>query len=474
VQEVSAQAHRMKPGMKVSAAVFGEWPASRITIGQDAKLWVDQGWLDFVCPMDYTDDTGYLRRLTEAQVQAVAGQCPLYIGIGAWRHDSVATLVDQIQSARELGADGFVLFSYEAGRTRDFISLLGEGQTKGQTYQPHHAPRASFTLPAAPFEGMPGAYEAGKELRGEVELTAESTLPQKAKSAQATIVLETTAGRRVAALGNLRTQTSAKRSVRLKVPQGLTRLALYGTLMLEDGKKMPFVRRSVRLRGLSAEEVQAIHAASEPPKVEGEGIKVGVTAGGYATATMIEALKHEAGIIPFELNRLTPDFLAVCDVVIVAQFRSPADLKREELQALADWVRNGGRAMLMHDAVGYRMHPVLFPEIGRGTDTGASRRISMSLPGPLFEGSGELDFDHSYYDHIRLEAGPAGTVMAREPKESGGAPVVIIGNAGKGRVVLNGLVTGLADGDKEVVPEGDEARLLAAAVRWLAAGVTPP
>ncbi len=468
VREVSERAHKMKPGMKVSAAVFGEWAASRISIGQDAKLWVDEGWLDFVCPMDYTNNTDYLRQLTEAQVKAVAGQCPLYIGIGAWRHESVATLVDQIQSARSLGADGVVLFAYESGKTREFISAIGEGMTRKQTYTPHRAPRASIAIPDGPFPDRPYAYEAGEGIEAEVVLRAESTLPEPIESASARIVLETTAGERLSGLGKMSTRDSTTRSVRVEVPEGHSRVALIGTMTFANGTKAPFVHRGPRMVGLSAEEVEAIRAEQEPPKIGGEGIKVGVTAGGYATASMISALKDASGIIPFELNRVSPDFLGVCDVLVVGQYKSPPNFPREAQEALVEWVRGGGGAMLMHDAVGYREHPVLFPEIGRGEAIGEEKMVVFRTPNPVMGGEtgvGHGGFEHSYYDHINITPGDKGAVIAQA---AGGSPVVVAGPVGKGKVVLNGMVTGLAAGDKEVAPEGGERDVLVRCIRWLA------
>jgi len=508
VKEVSQRAHQMKPGIKVSAAVFGEWAASRISIGQDAKLWVDEGWLDFVCPMDYTNDTGYLRKLTEAQVQAVAGKCPLYIGVGAWRHESVATLADQIQSARSLGADGFVLFAYESGKTQEFISAIGQGMTRKQTYTPHRAPVASISLPDGPYPDRPHAYEAGGRIEAEVRLTAKSTLPEPIKSASATIVLETTVGEKLAALGTIRMRRSATRSVRTEVhfggaehefellrdsatrsvrvavPEGHSRIALVGTMTFESGAKAPFVHRGPRMVGLSAGEVEAIRAEQEPPRVEGDGIKVGVTTGGYATASMVAALADAPGVIPFELKRLTPEFLDVCDVVVVAQFRSPADFPKEAQEALAEWVRRGGRAMLMHDAIGYRQHPVLFPSVGRGDAIGEEKTLTYRVPHPVMGDEaavGHAGFQHSYYDHITVNTGQAGKVLAFEVQRTadgspvvgasgagGGAPVVVAGPVGDGKVVLNGMVTGLAEGDREVAPVGGEREVLVRCVRWLA------
>ncbi|HJN17933.1 MAG TPA: hypothetical protein QGH10_20710, partial [Armatimonadota bacterium] len=74
-------------------------------------------------------------------------------------------------------------------------------------------------------------------------------------------------------------------------------------------------------------------------------------------------------------------------------------------------------------------------------------------------------FEHSYYDHILIEAAPGTIVGATDP---GGGAVTVGGEAGAGKVVLNGMVTGLATGDVEVAPEGGERDLLLLSVKWLA------
>mgnify|MGYP000700577408 CR=1 FL=1 len=40
----------------------------RDTIGQDWKLWCDRGYLDFVCPMDYTASSAQFRSATRRPV----------------------------------------------------------------------------------------------------------------------------------------------------------------------------------------------------------------------------------------------------------------------------------------------------------------------------------------------------------------------------------------------------------------------
>ena len=72
---------------------------------------------------------------------------------------------------------------------------------------------------------------------------------------------------------------------------------------------------------------------------------------------------------------------------------------------------------------------------------------------------------HTYYDHITLEAGPQGTVLATD---EAGNPVLVIGSYGTGRYAALGLVPGLDPSDQEVIPAGAECQLVQALVRWLA------
>ncbi len=79
---------------------------------QDWGHWVEAGLVDAVCPMAYTpeatrfaDDIAYARR--------VAGDRAVWAGIGAYRLTPSQT-VENIQTARKLGATGIVLFSYDS------------------------------------------------------------------------------------------------------------------------------------------------------------------------------------------------------------------------------------------------------------------------------------------------------------------------------------------------------------------------
>jgi len=116
VRRVAEGARQIRPGVKISAAVFRNWPVDRDGVGQDWKMWCDKGWLDFVCPMDYVDSNPAFRNMVMAQKEH-AGKVPLYPGIGlsCWKnpHDAVK-LAEQIAVAREAGLTGYTVFNYDA------------------------------------------------------------------------------------------------------------------------------------------------------------------------------------------------------------------------------------------------------------------------------------------------------------------------------------------------------------------------
>lgn len=112
VQRVSAKIRKEAPGVKISAAVFANWNTVSEELGQDWKLWVEKGYLDFVCPMNYTPDPETFRKWVNAQTNWVSGRIPLIPGIGVFRIPSVEGVAQQVKIAREQGTDGYILFDH--------------------------------------------------------------------------------------------------------------------------------------------------------------------------------------------------------------------------------------------------------------------------------------------------------------------------------------------------------------------------
>jgi len=132
VKAVSEEAHRLKPGIKISAAVFSNWPGCRDGAGQDWVGWIEKGYLDFVCPMNYTNSAPTFETMISSQLEATQHRIPFVPGIGvtlgSWTlaADEVAW---QINLARQHQCDGFILFNYSPHVVTDVLPGLRAGVT---------------------------------------------------------------------------------------------------------------------------------------------------------------------------------------------------------------------------------------------------------------------------------------------------------------------------------------------------------
>lgn len=132
VRSVSEDVHQLKPAMKVSAAVFRNWDTDRHWVMQDWKLWCERGYLDFVCPMDYTESDGtyegWMKRQTE-----LAGKAGLVPGIGASSSNVSLTadrVINQINLTRKYHTKGFIIFNYGEHEANTLLPMLKLGVTK--------------------------------------------------------------------------------------------------------------------------------------------------------------------------------------------------------------------------------------------------------------------------------------------------------------------------------------------------------
>ena len=128
---------------RLRTAVKAERPAAVVSVAaapdrgealerrlQDWGAWLGQGIVDAVAPMAYTQEAG---RFAEqiASARAAAGSRTLWAGIGAY-HLSPEQTIENIHTARKLGADGVILFSYDSlinprQTAPDYLPIVGRG-----------------------------------------------------------------------------------------------------------------------------------------------------------------------------------------------------------------------------------------------------------------------------------------------------------------------------------------------------------
>jgi uncharacterized lipoprotein YddW (UPF0748 family) len=101
-----------RPGATVSAAVVPDAGEALTRRLQNWRAWLDDGLLDVICPMAYTTDRS-LFATQIAGVRQAAGAHPVWAGIGAYQLSS-DQIIENVQTARRLGAGGVILFSYDS------------------------------------------------------------------------------------------------------------------------------------------------------------------------------------------------------------------------------------------------------------------------------------------------------------------------------------------------------------------------
>ena len=111
VREIRSGVQAEKPWVSVSAAVWSNLDDARYNRMQDWPTWLEQGLVDFVCPMAYSTQTPRVVTQIRQAVRLAHGR-QIWAGLGAWQM-SPASTVAKIRAVRALGAAGICLFSYD-------------------------------------------------------------------------------------------------------------------------------------------------------------------------------------------------------------------------------------------------------------------------------------------------------------------------------------------------------------------------
>ena len=133
VRKARQRTRALNPQAKLSAAVWGGYPDTIPSIGQDWGLWLREGLLDFACPMNYAEDTYKFTSLTQKQLALPNAKGRIFPGIGVTAAESqlrADQVVEQIAIARRLGADGFSLYDLSQTLRQETLPLLRQGATK--------------------------------------------------------------------------------------------------------------------------------------------------------------------------------------------------------------------------------------------------------------------------------------------------------------------------------------------------------
>jgi uncharacterized lipoprotein YddW (UPF0748 family) len=231
VRGTAEQVRAIKPHVKISAAVFSGYPGTKRSIGQDWLLWCREGWLDFVCPMNYTTSDSGFRSMVESQMGHLQGAVPLVTGIGHWRI-SDEQAIGQVEISRSLGSDGFILFNMGAALAERGLPKFGRAVTSAAAVLPHNAPVIRFRSPAD--DDQPVVIVTAESMTLEASLVSLGAHRRQATGVRGTLQVEDLAGEAQAALVDL---PEPGGSVTVTIPRrgGTFRVSAVGELSFADG-----------------------------------------------------------------------------------------------------------------------------------------------------------------------------------------------------------------------------------------------
>ena len=130
VREVSRRVRAARPGIKISAAVFAGYPDCVETVGQDWAAWLKNGYVDFVCPMNYTENVPLFLSRTAGHFALPGAAGHVYEGLGIAASESQLRpdqAIEQIVGLRKLGGTGYVFFDLSRPLRDEILPFLRLG-----------------------------------------------------------------------------------------------------------------------------------------------------------------------------------------------------------------------------------------------------------------------------------------------------------------------------------------------------------
>jgi uncharacterized lipoprotein YddW (UPF0748 family) len=113
VRRIYREGSAIKPNLIFSAAVGRNYEHAKNDLYQRSQEWLEEGILDIAMPMIYTTSLEDFKIYTDDFVKHSSGRF-IYPGIGVFRIQNPEGVAEQVKAARELKANGTVMFAYSS------------------------------------------------------------------------------------------------------------------------------------------------------------------------------------------------------------------------------------------------------------------------------------------------------------------------------------------------------------------------
>ncbi len=123
VLDVRRELSRLHRPVGLTVAVVANLQKTRNQLHQDWPAWARRGAIDAVLPMAYADDDEHFQKYVRDCVGA-ARSVPVIAGVGAYRHQTPAQTVKQMDAAIALGARGVAIYGYSKVKERGWATAV--------------------------------------------------------------------------------------------------------------------------------------------------------------------------------------------------------------------------------------------------------------------------------------------------------------------------------------------------------------
>lgn len=172
VKQVVEDAHRIKPKLQITAAVWPNYDEAPQSHAQDTKYWLDHNLIDHVFHMSYAPDSSLIVADLKSTMSLAGSNAFVSSGLDTFQGNSTSVVVDQINEAYRNGASGNALFEFEGLFNYKYDEVLKIGVYRNEAIMPDYRTTKPLTTIMEeiirkineiyiPFEGM-SSVEADK------------------------------------------------------------------------------------------------------------------------------------------------------------------------------------------------------------------------------------------------------------------------------------------------------------------------
>jgi hypothetical protein len=177
VYRISSEAKRLKPDIRVSAAVWPNYVDGPEFMHQEPKDWISKNYIDQLFPMSYHPDASSVSADSRNSVTLADNKALIVIGVGTNLGLTKEMLLEQIDDSIDVGVSGSALFEFESLFENGYDKALLAGLYSKPAIVPDKDPVRSLKTIVSemqrkinaiyvPFQGMAD----GKKYVNELEL----------------------------------------------------------------------------------------------------------------------------------------------------------------------------------------------------------------------------------------------------------------------------------------------------------------